>query len=140
MKQIWGIVAVLSLLMLVSGCGKFGPDANSGTDGDRLGAIAINIDDLVLDYVSCMDGDKTDWKYFVVPAETPIDVTFAFDNPEALGTVVIRKATGEEINRQRFVAGSRMKMTFNALPGHYFLEIFCEAYHSEYTLEVSIPR
>ncbi|MBQ8037879.1 MAG: hypothetical protein IJ268_12885 [Proteobacteria bacterium] len=140
MRQIWGIAALISLFMFVTGCEKLGAESNSSDDRDRLGAIAINLDDLVLDYVSCIDGDKTDWKYFTVPAETPIDVTFAFDNPEALGTVVIRKATGEEVTRQRFVPGSRMKMTFNALPGHYFLEIFCEAYHSEYTLEVSIPR
>lgn len=140
MRQIWGIAALLSLFMLMTGCDKFSPEANSGDDRDRLGAIAINIDDLVLDYVTCLEGDKTDWKYFVVPAAAEMDVTFAFDNPEALGTVVIRKATGEEIKRQQFVPGSRMKMSFDALPGHYFLEIFCEAYHSEYTLQVSVAR
>ena len=140
MRQIWGIAAFLSIFMLMAGCDKFNPEANSGDDRDRLGAIEIKVNDLVLDYVTCLEGDKTDWKYFIVDTAGVYDVTFAFDYPEALGTVVIRKATGEEVKRQQFVPGARMKVSFDALPGHYFLEIFCEAYHSEYTLQVTKGR
>ena len=142
MKRFWYFAVLLASCFLLTsvGCEKLGPETNSGTDKDRLGAMEINIDDLVLDFVTCLDGDKTDWKYFTVPAETRIAVTFAFDEPEAMGTVVIRKATGEEMHRIRFTPGSRNIQEFDAIPGHYYLEIFCEAYQSEYTIEVSIPQ
>ena len=79
--------------MICAACETLGPETNSGDDKDRLGAIEIKINDLVLDHVTCIDGDKTDWKYFTVPGEGRIAVTFAFDEPAASGTVVIRKAT-----------------------------------------------
>ena len=142
MKWVKGTIAaagVLAALLLGAGCETLGPETNSSTDKDRLGAIEIKINDLVLDYVSCLDGDKTDWKYFTVPGEGKIAVTFAFDEPAAGGTVVIRKPTGEEMYRLPFKPGSRNIQIFDAIPGHYYLEIFCEAYKSEYTVEVSIP-
>ena len=126
-------------LMICAACETLGPETNSGDDKDRLGAIEIKINDLVLDHVTCIDGDKTDWKYFTVPGEGRIAVTFAFDEPAAGGTVVIRTATGEEMHRLRFKPGSRNIQEFDAIPGHYYLEIFCEAFQSEYTIEVSIP-
>ncbi|MBQ9817356.1 MAG: hypothetical protein IJM59_07835 [Proteobacteria bacterium] len=140
MRRIWSLAAALAFLAVGVGCETLGPEKNSGTDQDRLGAIEIKINDLILDYVTCLDGDKTDWKYFTVPAETRVAVTFAFDEPSAGGTIVIRKATGEEMYRLKFVPGSRMVQEFDALPGHYYLEIFCEAFQSEYTIEVSIPQ
>ena len=139
MKWFLGVFTVLMFLAGSTGC-ALGPEANSGTDQDRLGAIEVKINDLVRDHVSCIDGDKTDWKYFTVPAETPVSVTFAFDEPSAGGTIVIRQATGVETHRLQFKPGSRMVQTFHAVPGHYFLEIFCEAFQSEYTIEVSLPH
>lgn len=132
-------VALIGLTSLLSAC-ALGPESNSGDDKDRLGAIEIKINDLVLDHVSCLDGDKTDWKFFTVPYETRIAVTFAFDQPSASGKIVIRKATGEEMYRLAFIPGSRMVQEFIAVPGHYYLEIFCEAFESEYTIEVSVPN
>jgi len=127
------------VLMSVFGCDVMAPEANSGVDKDRLGAVAIELDALVLDHVNCLEGDKTDWKYFNVDEEMDVAVTFAFDEPNAGGTVVLRRATGEEINRMKFRPGKRMQYVFKAIPGHYYLEIFCEAYESEYTIEVSRP-
>ncbi len=127
---------MLAFLLIGAGC-KLGPEQNSGTDQDRIGAIEFHINDLVLDHVSCIDGDKTDWKYFSVPEDSRVTVTFAFDEPQAGGTIVIRESTGIEMHRIRFVAGSRMSQEFHALPGMYYVEIFCEAYQSEYTIEVT---
>lgn len=138
-KTLAASMGVLAVLSVGAGCETLGPEKNSGTDQDRLGAIEIKINDLVLDHVSCVDGDKTDWKFFTVPGEGRIAVTFAFDEPQALGTVVIRKPTGEEMYRLPFKPGARNIQEFDAIPGHYYLEIFCEAFQSEYTLEVSIP-
>lgn len=141
MKKSMKWVALISLASLLSfnAC-ALGPESNSGDDKDRLGAIEFKINDLVLDHVSCLDGDKTDWKYFTVPYETRVAVTFAFDQAAANGKVIIRKATGEEMYRLAFVPGSRMTQEFMAVPGHYYLEIFCESFESEYTVEVSIPN
>lgn len=139
MKKSMKWVALIGLASLLSAC-ALGPESNSGDDKDRLGAIEIKINDLVLDHVTCLDGDKTDWKFFTVPYETRVAVTFAFDQPSASGKVVIRKATGEEMYRLAFVPGSRMVQDFTAVPGHYYLELFCEAFESEYTVEVSIPN
>ena len=140
MKKFCGLALLFGLIIAGTGCEKLGPETNSGDDKDRLGAMEVELDDLVLDYVSCLDGDKTDWKYFSVPEEGTVKVTFAFDEPSAGGTVVIRKATGIEMFTRRFTPGSRNTQEFHALPGHYFLEIYCEAFESEYTLEVTMPR
>ena len=138
MKKL-GISLAMAASMLLGAC-SIGPESNSGTDQDRLGAIEIKINDLVLDHVSCIDGDKTDWKYFTVPGEALINVTFAFDEPTAGGKVVIRKSTGEEMYSLRFKPGSRNIQEFRAMPGHYYLEISCEAFESEYTIEVSFAN
>ena len=137
MKRVLGICLCL---LGATGCESLGPESNSGDDRDRLGAVEVKINDLVLDYVSCIDGDKTDWKFFTVPAEARVAVTFAFDEPSAGGTMNIRKPTGELMYEVRFVPGSRMTQEFDAVPGHYYLEFFCEAFKSEYTLEVSIVQ
>lgn len=130
-----GLLACTSL-----GCTSLGPEGQSGDDKDRLGAVEVKMGDLVLDYVDCIDGDKTDWKYFTMPGEGRVMVTFAFDEPSAGGTLVIRKATGEELYRLKFSPGARMSQEFDAVPGHYYLEFYCEAGRSEYTLEVSLPQ
>lgn len=134
----------LSLLMLgmafltaFSGCGSFGPESKSGDDQDRIGAVPIELNQLYLDDVDCLGGDKTDWKYFSVPAEGDVSVTFAFDEPAANGTIVLRKQNGEEITRVKFKPGARTTHRFHAMPVLYYLEIFCEAASSEYSLEVT---
>ena len=141
MKRLYGIIACFSafFLFMIAACETLGPDTNSTKDSDRIGAREIHINDLVLDHVSCIDGDKTDWKFFTVEEMTKIAVTFAFDEPTAGGTVVIHEPTGREIHRLRFKPGSRMTQEFDAMPGYYYLQIFCEAFQSEYTIEVSIP-
>ena len=128
---------VLSAFGLLTGCEALGPETRSGTDKDRLGAIEMKLGSLVLDQVNCIDGDKTDWKYFTVDEESRIAVSFAFDEPSAGGTVVIRKPTGEELSTNKFVPGARMTKVFDAVPGYYYLEIYCEAFMSEYTIEVT---
>ena len=127
-------------LMCMTGCEALSPEANSGDDRDRLGAVKVELNQTILDYVSCIDGDKTDWKYFTVPFETRIAVTFAFDDPAAGGTLEIFKATGVRMYEIPFVRGSRITQEFDAVPGHYYLKLSCETLKSEYTVEVSIPQ
>ncbi len=132
-------LALAGILALTQGC-SLGPESKSSTDQDRIGAIEININDLVLDHVTCIDGDKTDWKYFSVPSEAEVAVAFAFDEPTAGGRIIIRKATGEEMYDLRFQPGARNIQEFRAMPGHYYLEISCDSFQSEYTIEVSLPN
>ena len=125
-----------SVAALATGC-SLSPEANSTEDKDRLGAVEFKVNDLVLDFVSCLEGDKTDWKYFNVPYESDMVLAFAFDEPTAGGKIVMYKATGEEFYTRRFSPGARNIQEFHALPGHYYLEITCETFESEYTLEIT---
>lgn len=132
----WGVAAAL---LVYPACETLGPESNSGPDGSRLGATSIELNTLYMDYLSCVEGDSTDWKYFSTPGRSLIAVSFAFDAPEAGGTVVIRTPDVEEIARARFVPGARTTIQFDAVREFYYVQVFCEGYESEYSLEVSIP-
>ncbi len=112
------------------------PNRNSGPDGDRMGAVEIPLNRTIIDNVSWVDGDMTDWKYFRVPTQGIIEVVISFDNAAAKGIVIIRRATGEQISRLEHKAEPRLQQTFRADPGVYYLEIFAQTERSDYTLEV----
>ena len=137
----WHFAAALAGLMvlLTAACETMGPNSDSGPDFERPGAIKVELDQLVLDRVSCIDGDKTDWKFFSVPSATKVAVTFAFDEPSAGGTLAVHQPDGELMKTLKFVPGSRMTYEFDANEGFYYLEFYCESYKSEYTLEVTTP-
>ena len=137
----WRLTAfILMFLVSLAACETLGPDSNSSADALRSGALKIEPNRTVMDNVSCVDGDKTDWKFFSVPGPSKVAVTFAFDEPSAGGTVVIHNASGETLKSAKFVPGKRMTMDFDAVKSHYYLEIFCEAFKSEYTLEVTFNQ
>ncbi len=139
----WRITALFAaglFLVGLAACETLGPDSNSSPDSERSHAKQVELNRTIIDDVSCIDGDKTDWKFFSVPSPTRIAVTFAFDEPSAGGTVVIHQPTGEIMKVVKSIPNSRATQEFDAVRGHYYLEIYCQAYKSEYTLEVTTSQ
>lgn len=137
--KLLGLVAVVGALAL--GCSvQKDPDRNSGGDGTRLEAGEIPLNRTVIDNVSYLDGDMHDWKYFRVPVSGLVTVLMAFDNANAKGVVIVRDATGMQVARMEHRAEPRLQQTFRADPGIYYLEIFVNIEHSDYTLEVNFEQ
>ncbi|MEL6180727.1 MAG: hypothetical protein AAFS10_17330, partial [Myxococcota bacterium] len=96
-----GLVA----LGLATSCGPDGgpvelevpADWASGPDKMRDGADEFTLDATVVDNVSIDRGDRTDWKYFTVPASGVISVTVTFDNSDALGQMMVTDELGQII-------------------------------------------
>ena len=139
MKGLFAALGVMWVLVLYASCETLGPESNSGEDYSRNHPIKLELNTLYMDFVSCVGGDKTDWKYFNPPGRTRIKVSFAFDEPSAGGTVVVREPAIKEVTRARFVPGARTVIEFDAIEEYYYLEVFCESFESEYSIEVSIP-
>ena len=138
----WHIAAIFVavFLALITACETLGPDSNSSKDFERSGAKVVELNRTVIDDVSCIDGDKTDWKQFTVVRPGRVAVTFAFDEPAAGGKVGIHFGSGELITSANAIPGSRTTMEVDVVKGFYYLEITCQAYKSEYTLEVTVVR
>lgn len=137
-----GLVSALLLTVALGlGCSvQQDPDRNTGGDGTRLDAIEIPLNRTVIDNVSYVDGDMHDWKYFRVPVQGLVSVLIAFDNPQAKGVVIVRDATGMQVARMEHRAEPRLQQTFRADPGIYYLEIYVNVEHSDYTLEVNFEQ
>lgn len=131
------MVPLMVLAFLAMSCSvQKDPNRNSGENATRLGAEEIPVGRTIIDNVSYVDGDMTDWKYFRVPLQGIVEVTIAFDNPAGKGVVIVRDATGLQISRIEHRAEPRLQTTFRADPGVYYLEIYVEVERSDYTLEV----
>ena len=125
------------LPVLVLGCNVVkNPDENSTPDKRRNGAMEFHIGLTTSDSLNYEAGDKTDWKYFSVSSEGIIDITFAFENRKARGTVNVRDARGLLITAMEDQESPLMKQQFHAEPGYYYLEIWCMREKTQYTVEV----
>ena len=138
----WQLAALFGagFLLWNTACETLGPDSNSSPDAERSHALPIELNRTIIDDVSCIGGDKTDWKYFSITHPMRVTVTFAFDDPAAGGTVVIHHPTGEIMKVVKSIPGSRTTQEFDAVQGYYYLQIYCQAYKSEYTVEVTTPQ
>ncbi|MEO1270324.1 MAG: hypothetical protein AAFX99_19720 [Myxococcota bacterium] len=135
-----GLVA----LGLATSCGPDGgpvelevpADWASGPDKMRDGADEFTLDATVVDNVSIDRGDRTDWKYFTVPASGVISVTVTFDNSDALGQMMVTDELGQII--ATFVDERRRlldRVTFKADPGRYYIQIWVLEQDSDYSLQ-----
>lgn len=140
MRWHFAAIFVAVFLTLITACETLGPDSNSSADFERRGAKVVELDRTIIDDVSCIDGDKTDWKRFSIEKPSRVAITFAFDDPAAGGIVAIHYASGALMKRVNSIPNSRTTQEIDVDSGFYYLEITCQAYKSEYTLEVSIVR
>lgn len=138
------LLLAVSLLLALSAiaCGpsldiERKPNANSGSDGQRLGAIQVPTNRTVIDHVDRNAGDMTDWKYFDLPMRSFVELVVAFDAVEAEGTVIVRDAMGMQLARVDYRGEPKLQTAFRADGGLYYVEVFVNSGGSSYTLEIN---
>lgn len=142
-RGVLGLGAGLALMLAMGACTNGDApylerpaDWSSGPDARRYGASEITLDTTVVDNVDNIVGDRTDWKYFTVPASGIVAVSVTFDNHNALGEMLITDEVGRtlatfEDEKRRLLD----KVTFKANPGRYYIQIVARVDGSDYSLE-----
>ncbi len=135
----WILVAGLALLVLGASCSvEDDPERQSTEDKARTGAIEVPLDRVVIDHVTYWDGDRTDWKYFTVPADGVARVIVYFDNEDARPNVTVTNEVGQIMSRlEDSEAGFLRQLSFQAAPGNYYVHLWAEEGATDYSLEVT---
>lgn len=132
---------VWALGVCLSGCPTNldgGEDSKSGPDKTREGAVSVSLGAATIDNIDAEKGDKTDWKFFTVPSPGVITVEVSFDNRNANGEVLVVDPRGVIVSTYQDERRAVLdKMTFQADPGQYYIQIWANAESSDYTLRVS---
>ncbi len=113
-------------------------DSRSGIDKTREGAQEISLNATIVDNVDLRRFDKTDWKYFTVPSAGVIDIVVSFDNPRALGEMVVTDEVGQIVStfqdeKKRLLD----RVSFKAESGLYYLQFWANAEGSDYSVQVN---
>lgn len=141
MKALKSLTASVVLAMgLTSGCAVLDMERNSGDDVHAENAMEIPIDSLVMDHVSCTNGDKTDWKFFQTGQGGRMNITFAFDETNANGTICVYTNQNKELSCTEFTHRDteRKVIDLDADPdSFYLLKIYCQSFESVYSIEVT---
>lgn len=115
-------------------------DEKSGGDHVRGKAKDLPLNETVDDHVTADDGDHTDWKKFVIGADTTATLDAWWDDPAVEAIVYVRDQFGGQIFELKHAKGQRHDhfpdMKFRE--GEYFLEVKCESGASVYTLEFTV--
>ena len=128
---------LLALFVITMGCNvKLDPNRKSSMDKGRVGAMEIYLGRTASDSVDFVEGDQTDWKFFKVPQEGLVKVTFSFFNTEANGNVMVKNAQGQTVTKLLPMGQDIIKQEFHAKPGNYYLEIWCERVKTQYSVEL----
>ncbi len=141
MKKLVSLAAGMAMCMgVVSGCAVLDLERSSGDDQHTDGAMEVPLNSLVMDHVSCTNGDKTDWKYFQTAQGGMMNITFSFDETNAGGTICVYTKQNKELMCEEFTHRDteRKVVPLDAEPNSfYFLKIFCSSFESVYTIEVT---
>ena len=113
-------------------------DARSSTDKTREGAVEISLNATVVDNVSTERYDKTDWKYFSVPAPGIIEIIVSFDQPKAYGEMIVTDQVGQVVSTFQDEKKALLdKVTFKAEASIYYLQFFVNSVGSDYSVQVN---
>jgi hypothetical protein len=123
---------LLAILIIAPLLGCTGSNQNTGGDGERHQAIALPLNELVLDGngVDYAAGDRTDWKKFQVPRTGPVVVEVTVDEPGSTIMVALYNATGGLLKEgsNRFSEDrSQLRVETNVSAGTCFVQIFARA-------------
>ena len=141
MKRKCSLAAGLAMVMwLAGGCAVLDLERESGDDQHAENAMEIPLNSLVMDHVSCTNGDKTDWKFFQTGQGGMMNITFSFDETNAGGTICIYTKQNKELSCEEFSYHDTERKVFplDAEPNSfYFLKIYCTSFESVYSIEVT---
>jgi hypothetical protein len=121
-------------LLLVAGCHGHGPknaqsvdpDANSGADAKRTGALHMPVNQPVSDEVNFDHQDETDWKVLELTGSPGVlELELHWDAPEANLNVDIYDGLGEQIAASPSGSTDRTKKVAAEVerPGTYFVRV-----------------
>ncbi len=113
-------------------------ERTSGVDRNRAGAKEVSVGATIFDDIDVDKGDTTDWKYVTVPSRGVVTMKITFDNPKALGQMIVTDERGQVLSiykdENRRVLDN---ITFKGETGRYYMQIFAEENASSYSLEVT---
>lgn len=136
----WVLVGAMAVV-LGAGCTK-GPDETSGEDQHRHKAAQIPLEQPVPDAFTWGEGDKTDWKWFVVPEDTLLTVNVHFVNVDAGARVQLFDTYGKLVSKHIKESGKDEHLQFSepVRAGRFFLRIsaYDEGDGSEYTVVLNV--
>ena len=139
MRQIMKWARFAPVLLLLLGCDANiveDPNAESGNDGERGKAQRLAFGEPVNDHITYTEGDMTDWKYIQVPSSGDVTVRLGCDYTGAYCGANVRDEVGRLVSRIRTEGESRVERTLELARGNYYLEIFCPASATDYTVQV----
>jgi hypothetical protein len=131
------------VLATVAGC-VAGPDAQSGDDRFRHQAVQIPLNQPVPDTLSWPGRDRTDWKWFIVPAEGLLTVNVHFVNVDSAAYVELFDTYGKPVARRikEHNRDDHLQFTQPVAAGRYFLRLMAydEGDESESTVLLSMEE
>ncbi len=112
------------------------PERNS-EDSERTTAIEMPMDRVIIDNVDFYNGDRTDWKYFIVPSEGLVKVVVNFDNENASPEVEVVNSVGQVLSNLELPESNQFlrQLSFNGQPGTYYLHVWVEEGETDYSAE-----
>jgi hypothetical protein len=130
---------VLGVLAWVLACNpniQQNPNQESGNDGERGRAQRMPMNEPVLDNVSYVENDMTDWKYVQIPSAGEIVVTLGCDNGGAACVAVVRDEVGTPVRTLNSDGQPRIQDRLSVRRGNYYVEIYAQAAATDYTIQV----
>lgn len=113
-------------------------DAQSSGDRTREGSVEVSLNTTIVDNVSTVRLDKTDWKYFVVPAPGVIEIVVSFDNSRAYGEMVVTDQVGQIISTFADEKKHLLdRVTFKANAGQFYLQFWVNSEQSDYSVQIN---
>jgi len=134
-------LAALSLSLVACNIER-DPNRNGGGDHSRTLARELPLNQVVIDHVDIVGGDKDDWKFFTINSPGLIKVEANFDNPESGGKIFVHNAVGQVMSDLDLPESTRQlrQLQFKAEPGNFYLHIYTEELETSYSLRVSLTE
>lgn len=140
-------LAAGALLLSLTGCPGGGdlerpPDWKSGADKTRGGAKEVALNTVHVDNADFKGGDRTDWKYFQIPAPGVVTISINFDNSKAYGELMVTDERGQAISTYQDEKKDQLdRITFMAETGRYYIKVWVNDQDSDYSLRTDYsPR
>lgn len=119
-----------------------GPDDKSGGDEDRHIAKEIPLGAWTPDSVSYAEGDRTDWKFVILPDPGIMSVEVGFDNEKTTIDVEVYDKYGKLVTKRRRRGGDEPQITLmsEVSRGKYFIKVQAKGENdkSGYSIKVSL--